>query len=129
MKLLKLLVLLSLSYITHSADFDLKWDPSTTSGITNYVLYASTNSLVYSSRTNAFRLNAGISVTARISDIVPDQWNFAVTAVKDGIESGFSNVLIVEVPDPPKNMRVVALQFSGTLSNFYDVGFFKLRLP
>ena len=49
--------------------------------------------------------------------------------MKDGISSDFSNIVIVEVPYASGSFRTVVLQFSGTLTNFYDVGFFKLRIP
>ena len=45
------------------------------------------------------------------------------------IESVPSNTVTAEVPVPPPNMRTVVLQYSGTLTNWQDVGFFKLRLP
>jgi hypothetical protein len=65
-----------------------------------------------------------------VSGLLAGNWWFAVAARDtNGIQSLLSNVLQIEVPKPPLNMRTVVLQYSGTLSNFYDVGFFKLRLP
>jgi hypothetical protein len=108
----------------------LAWDPAPTVGITNYTLYASTNAL---SATNLLaattNIPCGTNLTGTVSEIVAGRWWFAATAWKDGIESLPSNVLQVEVPRPPANMRTVVVQYSGTLTNFYDVGFFKLRLP
>jgi len=132
MKYLKLLLsLAALTLNVSAAEFQISWNSSPTPGVTNYVLYFSTNVLNNVTRTNSstIRLNAGTNLTGFVSGIIPDQWQFGVTAMKDGIESDLSNLLLVEVPEPPKNLRIIALQFSGTLSNFYDVGFFKLRIP
>ena len=108
----------------------LAWDSSIHPGVTNYTLYASTNSLVATNLATAtVRLNCGTNRTGTITDLVPTRWWFTATAWADGAQSLPSNVLQVEVPLPPANMRTVVVQYSGTLTNFYDVGFFKLRLP
>lgn len=112
------------------ADVRLAWDKSDTASVTNYVFYAHTNSLTATNLASAaVRLNAGTNLTARVERLAAGRWWFVVTAVGEGMESDPSNTVTVEVPEPPKNMRTVILQFSGTLSNFYDVGFFRLRLP
>ena len=114
----------------HAAELKLAWDESPTTGVTNYVLYASTNALNASNlQTAAVRLNVGTNLTATVEDIQPGQWSFAATAQKMGVESAPSNILLVDVPTPPARMRTVVVQYSGTLTNFYDVGFFRLRLP
>ena len=113
-----------------ASDIRLAWDASVTVGITNYVLYAHTNVLSQSNYKAAIvRLNVGTNLTALIESIQPGRWSFAATAMMDGIESDLSNVVNVEVPLSPRNMRTVVVQYSGTLTNFYDVGFFRLRLP
>ena len=113
-----------------ASDAKLAWDASLTTGVTNYVLYASTNILSATNLTSAtVRLNVGTNLTATVEGIQTGQWSFAATAMKDGIESDPSNILIVDVPQPPARMRTVVVQYSGTLTNFYDVGFFRLRLP
>jgi len=113
-----------------ASDAKLAWDASPTTGVTNYVLYASTNILSATNLTSAtVRLNVGTNLTATVERIQSGQWSFAVTAMKNGLESDPSNILIVEVPQPPARMRTVVVQYSGTLTNFYDVGFFRLRLP
>lgn len=113
-----------------AADIQLAWDESPTTGVTNYVLYASTNALNASNlQTAAVRLNVGTNLTATVEDIQPGQWSFAATAQKMGVESAPSNILLVDVPTPPARMRTVIVQYSGTLTNFYDVGFFRLKLP
>lgn len=112
-----------------ASDLKLAWDASPTPGITNYVLYASTNTLTATNLPSAqVRLNVGTNLTATVTDIKAGQWTFAATAMKDGIESA-PTLLLAEVPKPPDRMRTVVVQYSGTLTNFYDVGFFRLRLP
>ena len=113
-----------------ASDIKLAWDASPTTGFTNYVLYASTNILSATNLTSAtIRLNVGTNLTATVERITAGQWSFAATAMKDGLESDPSNILIADVPQPPARMRTVVVQYSGTLTNFYDVGFFRLRLP
>jgi hypothetical protein len=113
-----------------ASDAKLAWDASPTTGVSNYVLYASTNILSATNMTSAtVRLNVGTNLTATVERIQAGQWFFAATAMKDGLESEPSNILIVDVPTPPARMRTVVVQYSGTLTNFYDVGFFRLRLP
>jgi hypothetical protein len=108
----------------------LAWDPSPSPGVTNYVLYASTNELSATNlMTATTNLPCGTNLTATVTDLSAGNWWFVATAWAGGVESLPSNVLQVQVPTPPANMRTVVLQYSGTLSNFYDVGFFKLRLP
>ncbi|MHB9009759.1 MAG: hypothetical protein ACYDC1_22825 [Limisphaerales bacterium] len=113
-----------------SAELTLAWDPSTTPGITNHVLYASRTGLSSTNLTQAIvRVSVGTNLTASVHSLGPGPWAFAVTAMKNGVESDPSNILQVEVPTPPARMRTVVLQYSGTISNWTDVGFFKLRLP
>jgi len=113
-----------------ASDIKLAWDASPTTGVPNYVLYASTNILSATNLTSAtVRLNVGTNLTATVERIQAGQWSFAATAMKDGLESDPSNILIADVPQPPARMRTVVVQYSGTLTNFYDVGFFRLRLP
>jgi len=113
-----------------AAQARLAWDASPTEGVTNYVLHAWTNSAAAASFTNALvHVNAGTNLTAMIEALQPGQWSFTVTAQKDGLESDPSNLLMVEVPQAPARMRTVAIQYSGALTNFCDVGFFRLRLP
>lgn len=109
-------------------DVRLAWDASPTEGITNYVLYA--NNMIFStpSPTNLVHINVGTNLTCTIEGLDPGRWYFAATAMKDGLESDISNVIEVEVPAPPANMRTVIVQYSGTLTNFQDVGFFRLRI-
>lgn len=112
------------------ADIKLQWNPSTSLGVTNYVVYASTNVLTSSNLYDrAARLNVGTNLTATIQNIRTGSWWFTVTAMSNGLESDCSNIINVNVPVAPQNLRTIVIQYDGTLSNFYDVGFFKLRTP
>ena len=105
------------------------WDASPDSSVTNYTLYACTNT-IGTNLSAAVTVEVGTNLTARIEDLLPGRWSFYVTAMAAyRIQSLPSNVVQAEVPAAPTNMRTVVLQYSGTLTNFYDVGFFKLRLP
>lgn len=115
------------SFVASAADIKFAWDASPSPGITNYQLYASTNGIP--STNYVAQLNAGTNLTCSVQDLKQGKWYFAVLAMKDGISSDFSNIVIVEVPYASGSFRTVVLQFSGTLTNFYDVGFFKLRIP
>lgn len=113
-----------------ASEVNLAWDPSETPGITNYVLYAHTNALVMTNLSTAsVRVPVGTNLTATCVWLKPGRYWFTVTAMRDGVESDPSNVVTVEAPEPPENMRTLVIQYSGTISNWTDVGFFKLRIP
>lgn len=109
----------------------LAWDASPTVGVTNYVLYASTNTITTTNiLSSAVRVSVGTNLTATISDLVPGNWYFAATAMKLGVESAPSNILQVQVPVAPTNMLTVFVQYSTSITNgFTDTGFFRLRIP
>lgn len=67
-------------------------------------------------------------LNSKVFDLSPGMWWFGAKAVAGGAESKLSNVVAVEVPKPPAQMRTIAVQYSYTLTNFYDLGFFKLRI-
>lgn len=120
-----LLPLLMLAYCVYATTLKIGWDPSETSGVTNYTIYAGTNL----SKTNYLvRVHVGTNQYAQLDDIKPGAWDFTATAWHDGIESDFAPLLSVVVPEPPPRTYTVILQFGGTVTNFQDVGFFKLRL-
>lgn len=124
------LLLFMLSPWCMASSINLAWDASPATNVTSYVIYASTNILNATNLASAnVRLNVGTNLTATITDLKAGQWSFAAAAVSGGVEGDLSNILIVDVPKPPERMRTVVLQYGGTLTNFYDVGFFKLRLP
>lgn len=129
MKKLLLIGLLALN--SFAGDIKFSWDPSPTTNVTGYTLYAHTNYITELNKTNCLvKVNVGTNLTATLEDFTLNGiWYFGATATKEGLESKLSNIISLEVPQPPTNMRTVVLQYSGTLTNFYDVGFFKLRLP
>ena len=106
----------------------LAWDASATPGC-EYVLYASTNELTQETYRDAtVRVPCGTNLTATIEGIVVGEWSFAATAVKDGAESDLSNVVVTEIPPAPGTMRTVVVQYGGTVTNWQDVGFFRVRI-
>lgn len=107
-----------------AADVRLTWNPSPSPGITNYAVYCK----LASPATN-FVVNVGTNLTCTLADLKPGIWTFYATAGKDGIESPPSNLLTVEMAQPPEGMRTLVVQYSATLTNWQDVGFFKLRVP
>lgn len=123
----RLAAIFILGSVAHATDVRLVWNASTTPGVTNYVLYASTNALTFQSFN--VRTNAGINLIATVQTLRAGQWQFGVTATKDGLESGMSEVLNVEIPKTPGPIRTVIVQWSTNLTNRQDVGFFKLRIP
>ena len=127
---MKIIFLLLLPLLARGADVKLAWGPSATAAVTNYVIYAYTNPPLPVVTNWAVRVEVGTNLTSTISDLQAGQWWFVATAMAaHRIESLPSNTVTVEVPVPPPNMRTVVLQYSGTLTNWQDVGFFKLKLP
>jgi hypothetical protein len=128
-----LTLLLTLAALTSFADpgeIKLAWNASPSANVTGYFLYAHTNALTDTNFSYTIRADAGTNLTATIQNIASGQWYFAATARDtNGVESLLSNVLPYEIPKPPANMRTVILQYSGSVTNFQDVGFFKLRFP
>lgn len=125
------LLLLSVAPAALAQSVRLTWDPSPTVGVTNYVVYAHTNHLTDFDQLKqaTARIPVGTNLTCTIESVTNGLWYFVATGQKNGIESGPSNEAVVEFPSPPPRMRVVVVQYSGVLTNFYDVGFFRLRLP
>jgi hypothetical protein len=107
------------------------WDPPTNSTQPlTYWFYESMNVLSDATiATATTNVSVGTNLTVTVSGLVGHWWFAVADRDTNGLQSLLSNVLQIEVPKPPLNMRTVVLQYSGTLSNFYDVGFFKLRLP
>lgn len=122
--------ILFLAALNAEASFlHLAWDASATPGC-EYVLYASTNELSQETYRDALvRVPCGTNLTATIEGIVEGAWSFAATAVKDGVESDLSNVVVTEIPPAPGTMRTVILQYTDTVTNgWMDVGFFRVLL-
>jgi len=119
------------SAAAQGADVMLAWTPPASPGITNYILYASTNALTTANRTNAaVRMNCGTNTTALLEGLPANTtWNLGVSDQAGGVQSDLSNILIVQVPAAPAALRTVAIQYGITLTNFADAGFFRLRIP
>ena len=98
-------LILALVFQCAGADVKLAWNPSLTPGVTNYVLYASTNALTLQSYT--VRTNVGTNLVATVQTLRAGQWQFGATAMKDLVESDMSPVLPVEIPTPPTGIRIV----------------------
>jgi len=102
-----------------AADVRLAWDASATAGVTNYTVYS------WYSETNAIVKHCGTNLATTIQ--VTNRAIIYATATKDGIESDPSNTLRLEVPSAP-GLRVVLQYSPKTLTNFADVGFFRVQI-
>ena len=127
----KPILLLLLSCVPALAsEIHLAWDASPTPSVASYALYAHTNVLSNTNTVWSVRADVGTNRTATITGIASGQWYFAAAARDtNGVEGQLSIVLPYEIPLPPANLRTVVLQYSGSLSNFQDLLFFKLRVP
>ena len=125
MKLLLAIIAGLFCFTGYADNLKLAWDASPSTNVVGYALYSGTNSGNYLTRTEV-----GTNLTASVEGLVEGRWYFVVTAfTTNNIESLPSNEVNAEVPKPPANMRTVIVQYGATLTNFYDVGFFRLRLP
>lgn len=129
MKLALSLALCLLSIPVRSGDVPLAWD-CPTNDLSGFVLYASTLPLNATNLQSAtVKLPLPPVTTVTLKDVRPGFWWIAVTAIcTNSLESAPSNVLIAEVPVPPSNLRTVVLQYGATVTNWQDVGFFKVKL-
>ena len=105
-----LLTLIGLTAFGAGGSVHLAWDPSPDPGC-NYTLYGSTNAVFPTNTSTAqLRVNCSTNLAVAVTDIAPaGTWRFAVTAQQGGIESDLSNILVLQVPTAPGNMRTVAL--------------------
>lgn len=128
-RILALLIVLFLFLVSCKASsIPLAWDAGSPG--CSYSLYASTNAITQANYSaSVVRVNVGTNLTATVDIAAPGKWWFCATAVKDDVESAISNVIQVEVPKEPAQMRVIALQYSHTLTNGWtDTGFFRIRI-
>ena len=128
MRLLASILLLA-AVMAEASFIRLAWDASVTPGC-EYVLYASTNELSQETYRDALvRVPCSTNLAATIEGIAVGQWRFCATAIKDGVESDISNVVVTEIPAAPGTMRTVILQYTDTVTNgWMDVGFFRVLL-
>lgn len=103
-----LIAILMVPMAAVSIDVPLGWIPSPDTGVTNYVIYGSTNVLSSTNLATAeMRFNAGTNLTFTVTNLVPMNYTFAATAMEGGIESGPSNILPVGVPNAPTNLKLI----------------------
>ena len=127
-----LIALLLFPVAAWAGSVTLAWDASPSASVTNYVLYAHTNSL--SSGTNLstalVKVSTGTNLTVALTGLnPPTTWYFVATAKAEGMESAPSNQLIVQVPVAPANARMMAVQYAElNVTNWTDVGFFRIRI-
>ena len=112
-----ILALMLVCATVRGAELNLAWDASASSGC-EYRLYAQSN-------TNIVRVECGTNLTARLEDIAPGFYSFWATATKDGVESDPSNVLAVEVPQPPQGIRTLVVDHATAITNWTE--FFRVR--
>ncbi len=122
----KLLLLLPLLALPAKADITLAWDPLTNFPSATYTLYAATNSF-----TNAagalVTANVGTNTQVTLSGLT-NFWHFRAAAAVNGLSSDLSAPLILQIPPPPANFRTVIIQGGPTITNFQDLGFFRIRI-
>ncbi len=125
-----LLPIILLAGTAVAADLRLQWDPSPSTNVVGYTLYAGTNRAADHGLTNALvRLDVGTNLAATVRDPVPGRWYFVATARSETAESLPSNEVIADVPAPPEQLRTVILQHAASLTNGWnDIGFFKVRI-
>lgn len=116
-----------------AAQLKLAWDPSPSPGVTNYVLYVSTNAItVTNAQPVAARISVGTNLTSAVEFLRAGRWHFAATAQAEGVESEYSNELIVQVPEPATNLRTLVIEYTLDLTgstNWSQLGFLRLKLP
>lgn len=134
MKRLLIALLITFNVALYAAEIGIgfvpvKWNAVEGEGIT-YRIYVDDKPLVETNRSTILRIDVGDSIAADIAEVRVAKVYAAVVAVKDGVESLFSNVLILEGVESPSDLRTVVIQFSPTVKGEWtDVGFLKLRIP
>lgn len=126
-----LLVALLLTIPCLAADIPLAWDvPLASDGLSGYFLYAATNAITATNFHSAqIRLPIPLTNGVVLTSIKPGTYWFTVTAVQTNtLESDPSNILVAQVPNPPPNLRTVTLQYSNTLTNWQDTGYFRVKI-
>jgi len=88
------------------AGVDLTWDPSPDTGVTNYIIYAHPNGIPTNRQQSLVRVSVGTNLVVRIENITPGRWSIGAAAVLKGVESDLSNIIILDMPFPPKFFRI-----------------------
>jgi len=88
-------------YSANAGDVKIAWTPSPSTGVTNYIVYASTNSINSSNVSSAqIQILAGPVVAHTLTNLTVGKWYITVTAVADDSESDISNVVTATIPAP-----------------------------
>jgi hypothetical protein len=103
-------------------DISFAWDASPTVGITNYALVAIRGTNVVG------LLNAGTNLTTTAKGVPPGLLSWFVLAQKGGLSADPSNVVVVEVPAPAVNARVILNEVSVDMTNWTNVSQIYLRM-
>lgn len=125
-----LLLLFLFPILSHAGEIKLAWDASPSTNVTGYILYAGTNNPALTNV--AERINTGTNQTISVSFAKSGSWFFWVTAHDDlRVESLPSNILQVQVPEPPANLRTIVIEATVDLSstNWTEKAFLRLKLP
>lgn len=130
MKIRATIVLLAAQLSCLAVDVPLAWDAPTNGVAASYVLYASNTAFTSTNFHSAtIRLPLPPATQVTLNNIAPGNYWFTVTLIAaNGLESDCSNILPVQVPPPPSNTRLVAVQFSATLTNWIDAGAFRIQI-
>ncbi|MDE2100744.1 MAG: hypothetical protein KGL39_26095 [Patescibacteria group bacterium] len=131
-RLLRLAWLLAFAARTvFATDVKLAWNPSVSTNVNAYRLYAWTNrpdaQCAISNAIQVVQLGAGTNTT--LTDIVPASYTFAATAVdtNTAAESPFSNFAHWTVPTPPTYL--ITVQTSTNLITWTNTPiFFRLKI-
>lgn len=94
------------------------------------MLCASTNAEPLRVSNALVRVNVGTSLAATVTNLVAGRWQFMAVSQAGGLTSEPSDILLVEIPQPPPAMRLIVPQWSATVAgtNWQDVGFFRIRI-
>jgi len=107
----------------------LAWDASPTIGVTNYVLYGSTNQFFYTNLAAApLKYNTGTNLTVLVEPMKAGRYYFTTAAMANGAQSTNSNIIAVEVPESPGMLYTVELLWGaevGSVTN--NALFLKLK--
>lgn len=129
-RVVRILLLLLFPILSHAGEIKLAWDASPSTNVVGYILYAGTNNPALTNV--AERINTGTNQTVVVDFVKRGSWFFWVTAHEaQGVESEPSNIVQVQVPEPPANARTVVIEATVDLSstNWSEKAFLRLRLP
>lgn len=116
--------------IGYSQSVRLAWDASPSPGVTNYVVYGSTNQFFYTNLAAApLRYNNGTNLTVLVEPMKAGRYYFTPTAMANGLQSTNSNVLAVEVPESPGMLYTVELLWGAEVGSVTNSALFLKLKP